>query len=73
MAKMNLKFAVSTPDGNPFSITFTNKLEFKAVNGDSKDFPENISEKFPTLLRTWNKEKFLKIMNDPNNKMRWSN
>ena len=71
--KENLKFAVSTPDGNPFSITFTNKLEFKAVNGDSKDFPENISEKFPTLLRTWNKEKFLKIMNDPNNKMRWSN
>ena len=70
--KENLKFAVSTPDGNPFSITFSNKLEFKAVNGDTQDFPENISEKFPTLLRTWNKEKFLKIMNDPNNKMRWS-
>ena len=70
--KENLKFAVSTPDWNPFSITFTNKLEFRAVNGDTQGFPENISEKFPTLLRTWNKEKFLKIMNDPNNKMRWS-
>jgi hypothetical protein len=70
--KENLKFAVSTPDGNPFSITLTNKLEFKAVNWDTQEFPENISEKFPTLLRTWNKEKFLKIMNDPNNKIRWS-
>ena len=70
--KENLKFSVSTPDGNPFSITFTNKLEFKAVNWDTQDFPENISEKFPTLLRTWNKEKFLKMINNPNNKMRWS-
>ena len=70
--KESLKFSVSIPNWNPFSITLTKKLEFKAVNWDTKDFSEDISEKFPTLLRTWNKEIFLKMMNDPNNKMRWS-
>ena len=70
--KDKLQYSVSHPNWNPFSITITNKLSFKAVNWDTQAFPENISEKFPTLSRTGNKEKFLSVINNPNNKMRWS-
>ena len=71
--KEKLKIFKCHADWNPFSIgTISKKLEFKSINGDTEEFPENISEKFPTLTREWNKEKFLNILNDPNNKMRWS-
>ena len=70
--KEKLKVFKCHPDWDPFSITFTNKLEFKAINWDKQGFPENISEKFPTLTREWNKENFLNVINNPNNKMRWS-
>jgi len=70
--KDKLQYSVSHPNWNPFSITITNKLSFKAVNWDSQDFPENILERFPTLNRAGNKEKFLSTINNPSNKIRWS-
>ena len=71
--KEKLKVFKAYPSWNPFSIwTLSRKLEFKAINWDVQEFPENISDKFPTLTLVWNKEKFLKTINNPSNKMRWS-
>lgn len=71
--KEKLKIFKCHPDWNPFSIwKLSKKLWFKAINWDTQEFPENVSEKFPTLTREWNKEKFLNVINNPSNKMRWS-
>ena len=69
------KFSVWNANWNPFKISwrfksFNNKLVFSAVNWDNEVFEEDISTKFPTIMR--NQEKFLQFMNNPNNKMRWS-
>ena len=69
------KFAIWQQGWNPFSIsrqfkTFDNRLVFTAINWTNEVFQEDISEKFPTIMR--NKEDFLKFMNDKNNWMRWS-
>ncbi len=64
----------SVPDPNtssPFSITLLNKLSFKKVDGSSQNFDKDISTNFPTLLREWNKQKFLDYMNNPANGMRY--
>jgi len=69
------KFAIWQQGWNPFSIsrqfkTFDNRLVFTAINWTNEVFKEDISEKFPTIMR--NKDDFLKFMNDKNNWMRWS-
>ena len=71
------KFSVWSDKWNPYKIsrqfkTLSNKLVFTAVNWEKVVFEEDISSKFPTLIRKWNKEKFVEFMNDPKNKMRWS-
>jgi len=69
------KFAIWQQGWNPFKIswqfkTFDNRLVFTAINWTKEVFNEDISEKFPTIMR--NKDEFLKYMNDKNNWMRWS-
>ena len=69
------KFSVWNANWNPFKISwrfksFNNKLVFSAVNWDNEVFEEDISTKFPTIMR--NQEKFLQFMNNSNNKMRGS-
>ena len=71
--KEKLKVFKCHPDWNPFSIeVWTNKLRFRAINWDVEYFQESISDEFPTLTRSWNEEKFLKFLNNPSNKMRWT-
>ena len=69
------KFAIWQQGWNPFDIsrqfkTFDNRLVFTAINWTKEVFNEDISDKFPTIMR--NKDEFLKYMNDKNNWMRWS-
>ena len=76
--KQKLSVYTCTSEWNPFSIEVrTNKLRFKREWNwwswiTEKFFPEDISKEFPTLSRTWNEEKFLQAMNNPDNKMWWS-
>ena len=69
------KFAIWQQGWNPFKIswqfkTFDNRLVFTAINWTKEVFKEDISEKFPTIMR--NKDEFLKYINNKNNWMRWS-
>ena len=71
--KEKLKYFKCDPNWNPFSIELlSNKLKFKTINKKTEEFPEDILEEFPTLKLSWNKERFLKAMNNPSNKMWWS-
>ncbi len=71
------KLSVYTSAGSdPFTISRrSNKLLFKRQwNGwkwiNESFFPEDIYSEFPTLSRSWNKDKLLQFMNNPSNKMR---
>ena len=67
------KFSIWDLWWKPFEIRrkwFDNKLGFINVDKTEEVFPEDISEKFPTIML--NKDKFLAYMNNKENWMRWS-
>ena len=71
------KFSVWTTNWNPYKISrrftsLSNKLVFTAVNWDDTVFQEDLSSKFPTIMRKDNQSKFENFMNNKNNWMRWS-
>ena len=67
------KFSIWDLWWKPFEVRwkwFDKKLGFINVDKTEEVFPEDISEKFPTIML--NKDKFLTYMNNQENWMRWS-